>query len=255
MEINANIHLIKLFASSDILREYSVFLNLKNKYINGCIYGYNAHKLSKSTGLSRTTLNKYIPFFLKNGWAKIHNGNLCFISNVNLAKLYNVAFTYVDKNKKDYTCTGKPIKIKKSNNIQQTLNDLRFSLIKEKNTQFTKILHKSNDLTKPTGPYSLTILKSAKRFFKKNKANVIIDENLKGYRTTYKNLANIINLSKSSAVNLMKTKVKECKLKIIKSKPKFISKSNTNLLKYLQQNQFSFKGSIYTAQPNQYMFF
>lgn len=60
-------------------KELAVFLHLKSKFINSCIYNYTQQSLADKTGFSRSFIKKYISFFLKEKWAFMHGDNLMLV--------------------------------------------------------------------------------------------------------------------------------------------------------------------------------
>lgn len=62
------------------LDSYAYWLYFKHLFRNGCIYNYNILRLAHKSGLSRTTVRKYINLFIALGWCRMHHGNLIFCS-------------------------------------------------------------------------------------------------------------------------------------------------------------------------------
>lgn len=60
------------------LTHLSVFIYLKGLRKNSCIFNYNPAALSAKTGLSESSIRKYIKFFLKKGWCRMDGENLIF---------------------------------------------------------------------------------------------------------------------------------------------------------------------------------
>jgi hypothetical protein len=61
------------------------FIYLKSQYSNSCVFNYTQDTLAHKSGLGKSTIRKYVNFFLKAGWCKMHKGNLMFCKLEDLA--------------------------------------------------------------------------------------------------------------------------------------------------------------------------
>ncbi len=234
--MRTNINLIQLFSDSNILREYAVYLKLKHLFKNGCIYNYNISLFAQKSNLSRNSIRRYIKFFIENKWCRMHKNNLTFISLPLLRSRYKV---------KNHST----LKISPAGNTQRILTNLRYQLIKVKDTQFKFLKGSYKDLHNPTGNNKLAKYKKALKL----KSKGIITDKLIGatyLKISLKKLGTIINLSPSTAHNIIKAKVKERKAKIHKEPFYRI----TGTLHNLSNGMFNCKGSVYLPKCNKYEF-
>lgn len=66
------------FNRLDKLRYLAAFLLFKSKYSNSCVYDYTENSLAQKTGLSRSSVRKYIKYFVSRGYVHYHGKNLVF---------------------------------------------------------------------------------------------------------------------------------------------------------------------------------
>jgi transposase len=169
------------------LKLFSLFIKMKRRYKNSCVYGFSYRKLALKVGISVSSLQKCIPIFRRKGWISEHNGNLVFkrIGLIDEAKGKVVQRFYFDVNEK-YT---------------DILKRLKLRLLQQKHDQFMfvkKVISEHN--------YS-QVWKNAKWAMKMAKKHDI-DTNSKienkRFSITNKNIGKIIGKSKSSASRLVK---------------------------------------------------
>lgn len=236
--MNTSIKLIKLFSDSNILRQYAVFLQLKHIHVNSCIYKYNVHRLAQKSGMSRNSINKYVKFFLDNGWCRMHGKNIVFISLKELRQKYSVKLKHTINISRGKT--------------QKVLSNLRYELLKQKTNQFNFLKDISNDLHNPKGKFALEKHKRALKYQRKTGKSLLIDE--VELKISLKRLGKVINLSPASAFNLIKSKQIEGKATVIKEL--FIKSPREffgTACKYITQGYF--KGNFYYIPTcNKYVF-
>jgi len=178
-------------------------------------------------------------FFLENGWCCISGKNLQFISLTKLREKYNITLKAT-------------IKLTPNTNTQTTLNNLRYELFKQKSNQFNFLKNIARDLNNPSGNNALIKHKKALRFKKLNsKHNLTTLSETAQLTIALSSLGNIINLSPSSAFNIIKAKVKDSLATVFKKYPKCLGKGfYPNPPKHI----FNSNGYIFTTQCNQYLF-
>lgn len=101
-------------------RHYAHFLVFKKQYKNSTVNNYTSYKLAKKSGVSRSNVEKYVAFFIKNGWCKVKdNGSLLFKK-----------VRWIMNEKK---ITGTQIlKFGDSDNVRKILDNIRLTELKQK---------------------------------------------------------------------------------------------------------------------------
>ena len=110
-------------------KELAVFLYMKSRFTNSCLFDFNYSKASSAFGVSRTAAKKYISLFLKNGWCKIHCGNLVFKDTVSVAKAEGIITT---NPRYDDVWKNKKTKFIKTGSIKDNVNEIRVWIIRQK---------------------------------------------------------------------------------------------------------------------------
>lgn len=229
--MKANYLLINHFIDCGTLRYYAAWLYFKKVFVNGCFYKNT--NIASRVGISRNTANKYIKFFLDNGWASYHKGNFKLSSKPTLKKLYNISLI------NDHS-------LKKYNSITEVLNSLRYIVLQVKFNQFQYIQKNYRDLVNPK---NLKAYKAAKR--KNISFNCLQDES-KQIALSYVKIAQLLKVSKAKAVQIIqqfKNSIKKIKGRL-KYQTGFYYLSSDGLA----HNQFLINGKLFTVTPNKYEF-
>lgn len=150
--LDINLIHAKELAELGLLKEYAMFLYLKSKYPNSCVYNYSQKRISEKFNLSRTAVKKYIKIFLDLKWCRMHCGNLVFnkLKNIDDNKqkiLYNLEISESGKIKEILHS----LRLKILHVIQgqfDTLKKLRYDLI---HAQHTSVISKAKRLLKRIG--------------------------------------------------------------------------------------------------------
>ena len=131
-------------------KELAVFLYMKSKFTNSCLFDFNYSKASSAFGVSRTAAKKYITLFLKNGWCKIHCGNLVFKDTISVAKAEGIITT---NPRYDDVWKNKKTKFIKTGSIKENVNEIRVWIIRQKYKGFDFLKKASLDCkySKPLG--------------------------------------------------------------------------------------------------------
>jgi predicted transcriptional regulator len=179
--MKTNIQLIRYCVDNGIERYLAVWHKLKSRHVNGRFYTHSINSIAKQTGLSRTAINKYLNFFLEQGWCKRENNTIRFISLDKMRKLNDINLTV------NIELKGKT--------ITEITNNIRYELLKEKQRQFNycKELesHKINARNLAAYKKAMKILKG---------------EKLPTHLTiTLQKLTTIVNKSQSTIHRLIKT--------------------------------------------------
>lgn len=70
--------LIDNISKEDKLKHLAVFIHIKSLHPNSCIYNYSQDRLAAKLKLSKSSIRKYINYFLKNNWVVIKGKHLHF---------------------------------------------------------------------------------------------------------------------------------------------------------------------------------
>jgi len=212
---------------NDLVRHYAVYLKIKSIHSNGRFYNSSINNISKQSGLSRNAIKKYIAFFIENKWVNQECNTLNFISVNKLNILYGIKLRNT-------------IRINTKSSVTETVNQLRYELLKQKQNQFNYLKVIEKDKNTPTD------LVSHKRALKLSKDYQC--ENLsKNLMISVKKIGLIINKSSSTATRLIKT----MKATVIPGDRK-IFRYSANI--ELPNGFFFYKGCIIQKQCNQYIF-
>lgn len=228
--MRSNIILIQHFIDSDVIRKYAVFLKLKHSYSNSQIYNYTAYSLSKKSGLSITTINKYVNFFIENGWVKIIGSNIIFIGNEKLKEKYGIKLN--DRLK---------IQAHHKQSVQNILCTLRYEVYKLKQRQFNYVQENVKNQLNPRGKNALNKYKKAIK--SRTSYNGEISQHLK---IGLGKLSLMINKSASTASRLIRKK----KATVIKGRKSFIKSPNISL----PSDYYWKKGYAVKVECNSYIF-
>lgn len=230
--MKTNINLIKFLIDNDLIRQYAVFLKLKHIHSNGRVYDYSPYKLSKQSGLSRTSIVKYIAFFKEQNWIRIEKNDIIFISIEKLKALYEIKLKFDIKIKKTKTIT-----------ITSLVNSLRYESLKHKQSQFKHSNQIRKDQSNPQGKGSL------KRYKKALKKTIpkTFGEFSNYLKISVKKLALLINKSTATVSRLIKVKG----AKVIRGK-QTIMRLKRNI--HLPHNMYWNKGFVVKVECNSYFF-
>ena len=220
--MTGNIELVKIFKDNGILKEYACFMKLKGLHANGRIYNYSAFKLANQSGLSRTLINTYIPFFLKHGWCRMEGDSLVFISKEKLRLKYEVK-----------VFCG--IAVDTSRSINEIKDDLLFELAKEGGCRWEHQKQLSLDQSKP---------KDLKAYKRGKKSKEIIGEMGDRYAVSLYTLSERLGVSISSVSRLLKTRVKE----------KFNRVSCLGVGVMYCDGYYNYSGKVFKVIMNEYIF-
>ena len=226
--MKTNFKLIEAFIDNDIARYYAVFLKFKTLHTNSRIYNTSTYNISKQSGLSRTAVNKYMKFFLDNGWAVQSYTSVTFISLEKLKELYGITLKH-------------NIKIECGNKVSDIVSTLRYEIFKHKQAQFNYIKSASNDKFNPRGKNALAKYKRALKILPTCKSEVL--GNLK---ISVKKLGLLIGKSASTASNL----IKEKGAVVIRTKSTIMKCKNI----HLPHGCFWNNGFIIKVECNSYIF-
>jgi len=206
-----NIQIIRHCSDRNILRQYAVWLQMKQVFKHSCFYNGNISHIIKTTGLSRNTVKKYINFYIENGWAREHGNNITLISQHKLKKLLKITLMRnINISHLDHSSTSKTITL------------LNYLLFKFKHDQFQYLREMSSDLINPNGSKALQRHKAAVRFFKESNSKPILDESDDTYNPSVFTIARTINKSIASASRLTKN-LADLKLITVKENKKVVS--------------------------------
>lgn len=226
--MKTNIKLIQTFVDTDIIRYYAVFLKLKSLHVNSRIYNTSAYNIAKQSGLSRNSVNKYMKFFLDNGWAERSFTGISLISLDKLKELYGVTLKH-------------NIKLENQQKVSDIVSSLRYEIFKHKQSQFNYIKSASGDLINPRGKNALSKYKRAKKILPFCKSEVL--GNLK---ISVIALGMLIGKSPSTASNL----IKEKGATVIRNKVTLTKFKKTNV----PYGCYWSKGFITKVECNSYIF-
>lgn len=186
LKITLNANFIEGLQEEDSLRMLSVYVVLKAKFKNSCIYNSSYRNLSKVSGISITVLKKCIPFFKSKGWVREHSGNMVF-----------VPIKSIDTFKDKILLT---LKINKNEGYKTVLKKIKLLLLMSRHNRFEYVKKISRDYINPR---NLKDYKKARRFVMKCKRFRPIDENTK-FTILNRNFGKMIGRSKSTASRLIK---------------------------------------------------
>lgn len=229
--MKANYLLIQQFNDSGVLRYYAAWLHFKRVFVNGCFY--KSTNIPSRVGLSRNTTKKYIKFFLDNGWASYHGGNLRFTGKHHLKRSYGISLVH-------------DVKLKRYGSVSEILNSLRYSILEVKFKQFKYIQRNYRDLVNPRN------LKAYKSALKKDINFVPMQDESEQIALSYIKIANLIGVSKSKAVQL----IKYFSDYIVKISGEIVCLGRSYGLspEFILGNQFLHKGKLFTVKANKYEF-
>lgn len=229
--MKANYLLIQHFNDNGVLRYYAAWLYFKRVFANGCFY--KSTNIASVLGLSKNTTQKYIKFFLDNGWASYHCGNFRLCGKGSLKNLYGITLF-------------NDVRLKMFGTITEILNSLRYVILEVKFKQFEYIQRSYRDLVNPK---TLKAYKSAKR---KNISFSGPQDESDKIALSYISIAKMLLVSKAKAVQL------------VKQFSKFLTKVSGKLVyvgsfrgigsEYLGSNQFFYKGRVFSLSANKYQF-
>lgn len=181
-----------------------MFLYLKSKKINSCIYNYRSPDYS-IYGISRSCYEKYIKFFLDNQWATVRGKDLI---------LKNVTDLYLRTGRVKNLTTYKKIpinkkmillRINKNSSKKDILNELRLEIIKEKKRQKDISVRCALDLQN-ANPQRASIKAGSEeklRLRMKCVGNINLLLNTREYSVGLKKIGKHLHVSASTASRLM----------------------------------------------------
>jgi hypothetical protein len=256
--------LIKRFVEGhhlDCQRELAVFLKLKLHFHNSVIYNYSTRTIrsvSEKTGISISSVRKYINIFIDCGWCHLQGNNLILKSLIEIAKMCGCVST-----KKKYDKIGKIKKteklvIKKTHNVKDIICEIRFQVVLKKKRVVDKYVELCRDYEKSKTLKSkkafldfIKKIKKMNRYFLGDKTFILKN----GWSATLKTIArNIGRMSKSTACRMMKHSQLNKRVEIKMGEFKFIEKYDPLLNKRLPENTFVFMGHICKREVNKYTF-
>lgn len=148
--MKVNSCLIQDAVEAGYIKELAIFIQMKQTFVNSCIYNYTQQSLSEKTGFSRTFIRKHVAFFIKHKWVLFHGENLI------LKKLSEI--DSVNKQKSI-------IDINKSKSYKEILEQLQYAYLKRKAEQAKWYSSLCRDLNKVTEEQRLRIEKKLSRKF------------------------------------------------------------------------------------------
>jgi DNA replication protein DnaD len=242
--VQINVVNLKVLSDRRLLRQLAVFITIKSKYKNGCIYKYTQESLAAKTGISRSAIRSYVKFFLDNGWCELHENkktksiNLCFKG---LGKL--------DKEPKRILAD-----IKKGT-TKELIQQFQLLILKHKQAQFNRVKELSADLNTPT---NFKVLQNAKKMAKKYNYNVAkLPPRNARLKMSIKSIAKWLNCSAGKAVEVLNSLRVKGLITIIKCR-NLIGKSHikAQIDRWLADNKNSFcvRGYVIQVSCNEYIF-
>lgn len=263
--MKSNVKFIYSLIEEDSIKEYAAFLKLKHIYVNGCVYNYSPFAFCKITGLSRNTIKKYVDFFLKEGWCRMHGKNLIFHK--------------LEKIKEDKGINTVDAVILKINAKKDTLKSIQTKIyhaaLKAKQDAYLFLLGKTRDKLIPSGKNCKLKYKKATRFFNNHPTiqpvKLPVCENgklpakkfkeLSKFKISIKKIAEHLKISTTSAYRYLQSMKKSKILKIFKTH--FLGRVllhvnykmfDTMMANHIGKNQFIANGALYTVECNKYSF-
>jgi hypothetical protein len=235
---------IQNMVSAGMIKEYAIFLKMKSKYCNSCFYNYTQKNLSVKSGISLSTVRKYVKIFIDRGWCRLHR----------VKGKYNLLFTPLksfDDNKLRLITSldfGKPIK--------DILNDLYLIILRNKQNQFDNLKKLGREIHEPK---SLESYKKAVKTLKRIKTTK--NKLPKGSDQLQISVKNISKMLKCSVGKAHKVLTKLYQNEHISVWPaamnKLVCSKNSIVLKsaLLVDNTFLIGNTVYYKPCNQYNFF
>ncbi len=239
-----NVVNLKVLSDKGLLRHLAVFITIKYKYRNGCIYKYTQESLSQKTGISRSAIRKYVKFFLDNGWCELHKGE----------KSPNISLVFKGLGKFDKEPKRVLADIE-SNGIKNLIQQFQLLILKHKQAQFNRVKELSAEINTAT---NIKCYKSAKKMAKKYNYNVdkLPPRNAK-LKMSVKSIAKWLNCSVGKAVKVLYDLRFKGLITIIKCR-NVIGKSHikAQIDRWLADNKNSFcvKGRVIQVSCNEYIF-
>lgn len=233
-----NVVNLKVLSDKGLLRHLAVFITIKSKYRNGCIYNYTQESLASKTNISRSAIRKYVKFFLDNGWCRIADGNLCFNG---LGKL--------DKEPKRVLADVK------AKGTKELIQEFQLLLLKHKQAQFNRIRSLGNEINTPT---NIKAHKSAIKMVRKygyNKSK-LPPESAK-LKMSIKSIAKWLNCSVGKTVAVLDRLRTKGLISITKCRNVIgFSHIEARIDKWLADNENSFcvRGWVIQVSCNEYVF-
>lgn len=103
-------------------RKYATFLYLRSLFKKGCFYNYTHNSFVAASGLSKSTVQKHVKFFINAGWCYKHGDNLIF------------------KGFKHFKDSGfNKTFILKSKTVKEIIKEFYYIILKIKQGQFNKL--------------------------------------------------------------------------------------------------------------------
>jgi len=201
-------------------RKYATFLYLRQHFKKGCFYNYTHDSFSAESGLSKSTVRKYIKFFINAGWCYKHSGNLMF-----------KGFKHFKDRGFDKTF------ILKSKTVNGILKEFYYIILKIKQGQFNKLKSVGRAIKTARSPKKLRRIDGFLEKFN------LKERNLPSQNDTLKissiGLSKMFMCSKSKA-NRIVNSLNKSKVSIIKGmKHKIITETKT--LWHIDCNKFVVK--------------
>jgi len=236
-----NVLLAKELAEKGQLKHLAMFIYLKNRYDNGCIYKYTQVKLAAKFGISRSAVRKHVKWFLDNGWCHIHEGNLIF-----------------NPFKKFDTSRAKFMRVYQVDNkkVKEIVFDLRlliFQRIQENFNELKKVRHE-HILCENHHSY-----KKAKAFLKRIDKNVLeLPTASCQLQISIRKMSKMFGCSVGSAHNIIVSyKKSQDVLCISPGREIVIRATNHNVIKSALNSvpgSYYYNGMVYANRCNQYIF-
>lgn len=167
----------------------AAFIFFKSRYSNSCYYGWSINSIARKTGLSRTSVRKYITFFMVRGWCEDHQGNLLF-------KKTGTLYCNNKKLKNQYV----KINITKNSSITEVLDELYYCLLKRSADRFEYMKKLWEDKT--CGHYP--DLQHYKTVKKRCHGREIKSGEIPGYQMSLKKISELFKVSISAASRIIK---------------------------------------------------
>lgn len=222
-------------------RHLSIFIHLKSIHPNSCIYNYSQDRLVEKTGLSKSTIRKYVNFFIKKEWCKVQNGHLIF--------------------RKLRMLTPKQKKLRYkiySKKVEEITKELYLYLLKHKSEQAKWYSNLRFDLEnggkKVRGKLAQK-LKNYPDFFKGTYYNG--EKNVNRFKISFKKIAEWFNVSVGKAFKIIKELYVEGRLLIYSGGYTAVRRNKVMSKAIIQASKKSFmakSGKMIIVHSNSYVF-
>lgn len=234
-------------------KELAVFLYMKSKFTNSCLFDFNYSRASSAFGVSRTAAKKYITLFLKNGWCNIHCGNLVFKDTVSVAKAEGII---TDNPRYDDVWKNKKTKFIKTGSIKENVNEIRVWIIRQKYKGFDFLKKASLDCkySTPLGRKQRILyqrnLRTISRYGVSKDTFCNVEER---FLIGFKKIAKHICASKSTAYRMMKLAAERGRIAYKSGHLEFVSGLKDDPL-LTEGGYFVYRGILCKRHVNEYFF-